>query len=378
MTFYYQKALLISPLFTYIVLKPYYFWSSGYPQVADFTFLVLTSIVFIIFRSIFRFNYILFAILFFIAYTFFVNAFFAMLHQDYGGMVYPIFYAFNGLFIIYAFNIINYNIINYRIWTRMTFLSLFFILASSPIFFEVKLRQDLAFNNPNQLGSFAMMVVIISLYFLTIEKKKLDKSSSFIIAVGSILALLSLSVGSIMGILLAISIYIFLFNRRHLLKFLLLASIMISSISYFVINNSEFVSAAESRLVMKLEKSNEAGIIQERGYDRILNHPEYLFFGAGEGQRDRFESFLIDGTRSLELHSTIGTILFSYGFIIFGAFIYLILKLYKHNRVWFLYFLSLMPYFLTHNMLRNPLLWFFIFLAFYMPVRSSRPDYATS
>jgi hypothetical protein len=71
-------------------------------------------------------------------------------------------------------------------------------------------------------------------------------------------------------------------------------------------------------LGVRLATPGEYDSLAARGYDRIVNHPEYLFFGAGEGAYERFKSELYPWG---EIHSTFGTLLFCYGILGTGLFV---------------------------------------------------------
>src|SRR5262249_31537568 len=60
-----------------------------------------------------------------------------------------------------------------------------------------------------------------------------------------------------------------------------------------------------------------------RGYNRIIDYPQYLILGAAEGGYDRFVNI------HLELHSTLGTIFFSYGIVGSCLFLLCMWRLYR-------------------------------------------------
>ena len=96
-----------------------------------------------------------------------------------------------------------------------------------------------------------------------------------------------------------------------------------------------------------------------RGYDRIWTHPEHLLLGAGEGAHERFATRVLDK----ELHSTLGTVLFSYGLaglVLFGGALAGIFRR-AAARCW-LYALPVLLYGLTHQGLRFSLFWVFLAL----------------
>jgi hypothetical protein len=91
--------------------------------------------------------------------------------------------------------------------------------------------------------------------------------------------------------------------------------------------------------------------LEGRGYDRIWKHPEYWIFGAGEGEYYRFGV-------GMEFHSTLGNLQVSYGILGLGLFLIMLFLIMRHDRYQNAYIiLFLMMYGLTHNGIRNTLLW---------------------
>jgi hypothetical protein len=102
--------------------------------------------------------------------------------------------------------------------------------------------------------------------------------------------------------------------------------------------------------------------VEGRGYDRIWNHPWHLAFGAGEGAYGRFRSGYLG-----EMHSSVGTLLFSYGIagcLLLIFFLILVIKQNKFTEYFIL--IPLLIYSLTHMGLRFSYFWIVIaFLAAY-------------
>jgi len=93
--------------------------------------------------------------------------------------------------------------------------------------------------------------------------------------------------------------------------------------------------------------------VEGRGYDRIVNHPEYLIFGAGEGDWQRFQTELVS-----ELHSVYGTILFCYGIVGTALFTWGLFLVCRRTDA--LSAMCLLPVFvfgLAHQQLRFNLFW---------------------
>jgi len=64
----------------------------------------------------------------------------------------------------------------------------------------------------------------------------------------------------------------------------------------------------ENRIAL-VEQSTAEDYLTDRGIDRLIDHPEHLLFGAGEGYHLRFHP------RKLEIHSSAANMLFSYGLV---------------------------------------------------------------
>ncbi len=64
-----------------------------------------------------------------------------------------------------------------------------------------------------------------------------------------------------------------------------------------------------------IEGASTRDYLTDRGLDRIVDHPEYLLFGAGEGHMLRFH------LKKQEIHSSAANLLFSYGLV--GALLFL-------------------------------------------------------
>lgn len=364
-----KTKLIILPVFLYVLLKPYYLWSSGLPQISDVLFIFFSISIIYIFRYELKLKYrnaiFIFIILVFI--SIFVNTYYYLYYFNVESLKFPAFYLFNLVFILYIAFTQSFNIINFENFSKIAFCSFLILFVLSPFFIDFSLRQQLTFNNPNQLGVYSMMIIMINLYLASYEKRKLNKYNYFTLLMGIYFVVISFSMAAIAGVLLSIALFFFLRSSIISLFFIFCISGVFTLISIPLLSTSDtyLIESYESRLDRKLNTSKNVGFIKERGYDRIFNHPDYILFGAGEGLRYRFKSYLIDSKRSLELHSTPGSLLFSYGVFPFILLIGILLFSLKLNILWFFYFLTLIPYFLTHNMLRNPFLWLFFLLMCY-------------
>ena len=100
---------------------------------------------------------------------------------------------------------------------------------------------------------------------------------------------------------------------------------------------------------------SDSSDVSGRGYERIFDYPQYTFFGAAEGALTRF------GRNQKSLHSTVGTIFFSYGVVGLGLFFAMLLSIFRTAGLEAAAFI--LPAFLfgvTHHGLRFPLAWLLI------------------
>lgn len=360
---------IILKLFSlYFILKPFYFWESGIPQIADF-FLIL-AIVFYIFKKRFLIRFhkgsssYIYINLVFVFYVLLVNTFWSLiLNGELDFYKASAFYFFN--FMASLFVVILYweyeDVIFQLIYSS--------VLSSIIIQFAIYLfkggfrdsRVLVFFNNPNQLGYYSLLTLAILLY-ISFKMKTITVMFFIGIFAATALCFASLSKAAIVSYTGMLIYFIFIKRKnkifaRKVIIFLLLA-IVLSVVLYQhnsnIIRSNTLLQGVYRRiLTIGLDYDDS---LYARGYDRIINYPYYLVFGAGEGVYSRFGS-------NTELHSTLGNVLMSYGVIGLDIFLILIFIVFKQNRWQDLYLLLfIMVYGLTHNGIRNTLFWILISL----------------
>ena len=129
------------------------------------------------------------------------------------------------------------------------------------------------------------------------------------------LVALSLSKAAILSYFLLLAIH---FSRS--LWLLILAAVAIA-ILYFAIGDADIVGDVVNRL-QNIGKQRDDSL-EGRGYTRIWVYPQHLLLGAGEFGWGRFKDV------TSELHSTLGTILFSYGSIGLVLFSLILWRLFR-------------------------------------------------
>ncbi|MEO1617414.1 MAG: hypothetical protein AAFV88_16300 [Planctomycetota bacterium] len=218
-------------------------------------------------------------------------------------------------------------------------------------------RETGFFNNPNQLGYFGLIVVLVCLSCYSLCSLKLARLMAlFGITTAAYLILVSLSKAAMVSAFFGVIIFAPSIRRRDLFYLLILSLICLPFAAPKVIE-SDVISRVVAR-VQNIGKDSDDSIAG-RGYNRIRRYPEKMILGAGEGEYRRF------GAR-LEMHSTIGSIVFCYG--IAGAFFFFLFN-YRCFRISPVLYLSLFSpiyaYGLTHNGIRFSAFWlaYAVFLA---------------
>ncbi len=310
-------------------------------------------------------------VMIFMIYITYINLIWLILTGSISFSIYTLFYLFNVLlfystYFLYEKSFINSKII--RVAILFTLIIQFVFLLKSGLSFNT--RNMLFFNNPNQLGYFA--IAIINIYFiLGINQKEDDRGRLEIIqnilvyVLAFILILFSSSKASIFSYILILLyiLYIELIEKVNLLKIFISILLALSIIVVFIVNFNTISNMAENTaLFNRTEKigTESDDSLAGRGYDRIVEYPKYLLFGAGEGDFKRFSLSHHKG----ELHSTVANILFSYGIIGFIIFIsFFFNSKFYIKRVLF-YMSPILLYGLSHNGIRSPLFWIALAISF--------------
>ena len=210
-------------------------------------------------------------------------------------------------------------------------------------------RGSVFFNNPNQLGYYALLAAtLIALTYRRLQLR-LWIASAALVCCGC-LALISASRASAGGIAVLLVLMIFS-NPKILVPACLAGAALVSGIGPL----ADAIEASHDR-VLNLSTHSDATFLQERGYDRIWRNQQYLLLGAGEGGLSRFDDTAF--VKDMEIHSSAGTILFSYGIV--GALLFLVFtwRLIRGARARLV--LTLLPPLLytgAHQGLRFTMLW---------------------
>ena len=333
----------------YLILAPFYVFPSGLPQFSDYLMTILIFLVLFDKKGTITKQYtpIFLLLLLFVYYITMVNVIWVGITEDVEFLKTSIFYIYNCLVFIIVLKM-------YAIYKEKLLAIILYgivISASIELFvllfkYQMVYRSVGSFNNPNQLGYFA----VISVSIFSVITKNLKYNFLFeivIVLIFLFIVILSLSKAALVAVLFNV-LFVFLKDIRYAFLLFIIFTIVFLSTDL----NHPIAKRLDTRI-------STFGIQQDdnlvgRAYDRIWKNPEYLIFGAGEGLMKRFTKNGIN----MEIHSSLGSILFSYGIVGLSLFLFFIFLIYKHSTI--KYFVFLFPSFLygmTHHGLRFTIFW---------------------
>jgi len=345
----------------FLLFFPYYPFASGLPQPADWLLIILAPLMLRSWNGRLPADMArpYKALLTFVVYVIIVNLAWSVIVFKFtispkqGFLLSPLFYIYNALmFLTMILMFLRYG--EFLLWLtgRLVLMSVVAQVLISFVFRGAARRATLLFNNPNQLGYFAVLCACI----LLINQRRL-KLSTLQVLIGvlaaSYLSLLSSSKAALACIgMLGIAL-IMTRARTMLLSFVVLAVLVFTPNKF-----SDAIDRAHDRIVTDQTK----GFVEERGYDRIINNPEYCVLGSGEGGYGRFKESTEIGSH--EIHSSAGTLIFCYGIIglvLFAMFVWLLLV--RQNVRGWLVLLPAFAFGMTHQGLRFTLMWVLLGMA---------------
>lgn len=338
---------------SYVLLKPFYILPSGLPQPADM--LLAMGLPFALTlplpaqsENIRNVQLLLMA---FCSYAALVSLTWAFALMDPRVALFAAHYSFNLCLAIIVLRVgqlhpeATFRVIAYAI-------SMSAIIQAAAIAFAydaARLRQIASFNNPNQLGYWSLLSLCI---FWSIAGGIRIRWYVQAPTVACLLytAASSLSKASMISVALLCVLH---FLRRPKLLCVALVGV---AVGFAVLEGSALFERVGGRLENIGEQRDDT--VGSRGYVRILNYPEYMVVGAGEGALYRFGEAADGDLQLREIHSTLGTVLFSYGLIglvLFGAAMWRLYRLTSAARL--IYLLPPFLYGVTHQGLRFSFLW---------------------
>ena len=339
----------------YILLGPFYFFPSGSPQIADmFGVLIFSAYFSVAFfkKTLLIRKSILVLIAAFFSYVALVSLSNSVFNATTKTMLAILFYLYNILMFVFVASYFSSRLNDEFVFslTRYVVFACLYLQVVLSVVFPAEIgRPTVFFNNPNQLGYFS--IAILSIYCLL---SCLDRNTTWVsklmflcVFLGALyLALLSLSKAAILSVV----VVVFYKYWKSPLLWLTTAVTMLWGLSH--LSDVELLVKVFDRLSTLGGQGDDS--FAGRGYDRIFNHPEYMLWGAGEGLNDRFLSRI----QGMEIHSSWGTLLFSYGLVGLMLFLTFLFSIFNKSSLSALvYILPLFLYSVTHQGLRSTFFW---------------------
>lgn len=360
-------GFLLFGWFCAIVLSPLYIFDSGLPQPSDILLIGICGLCLCFYmaaRKIILSDITVTLTLIVILFAA-INAIYGAYYGDVRFYYSAAYYVFNA--VVFAGTVIlflNHPHRMHRIAMRAVYASvileiLFIVLTDA----HTSYRVTGSFNNPNQLGYWALLnaATLMALHV----KTRLTLSDFIIFCLCALMVVMSLSRAAMAGFVVLLSAVFFSRQLSVMFKSMLACVMAFAIIAILIvptlIPDMSFNTDMGGRLSWH-DPDND--FIAERGYDRIIDQPQYLLYGAGEGAYWRFSD---DTDTGLELHSGIATILFSYGIfgaILFFMFLYAVLR--HSPPVILCGVVAVMIYGLTHQNIRFTGFWIYLAVIYAM------------
>ena len=311
----------------YILIKPFYLWSSGLPQISDIVLAIAFIVVLFVAprNSIFQIikeNKLFIVFLFF---TSIINFFYFVFYSDGAYLLHGLYYVFDAIgiitFVLCMKNKKGFEKILSNSFKMSLILQLIIFLLGIGRYYA-NTRYMGTFNDPNQFAYYCFLSFGF-IFLLSLKERK--KTDLFFFMLTLFLVFESSSTGMLVGM----SVFAFLYLtpalsrvirnlRQYIIPFitatiLLVGGVVVvasspSGLSFF--SDSPIITRVEQKL-SRMEGNDKIDLWQERGYDRIYHYPYYILFGAGEGGYWRFEK----AYHQYEMHATFPSLLFCYGII---------------------------------------------------------------
>ena len=362
------------------IFSPFYVFASGMPQPAHIIMLIASvAIIFINHKycvSILKANKSLIA---FLAVVFSVNFFYFFEYKKIIFIIKSMYWLYGFIMFLSVLCVFDNkwlgSWIKKFIILQLCFISISYLVGWGGYAFWP--RYDYFFNGPSQLGYFSLSSFIIYLalsrgkltidflavYFLTGFSILMTGSRSCLLAfIPLILLLVYFEKGNYKKQLILISVPIFIYIFFYFLR--LPWHNPNQEISYLLKQGDDVGTFAFSRLAELCSQCSTSETysiehqMQARGFFRVLDFPQYLLFGAGQGMDERFCNF---NEIAYEIHSSILGVLFYYGLPGLAFFLSAVYKAFK-NKINILLLSPLFVYGLFTFGLRSP--YFFLTLGF--------------
>ena len=351
----------------YLIIFPFQFFKEGDPQITDILGVLLIATNFKTILLSIKTNAFTKFLFLFVLYTILVNTIWMLILSNILIIKSSLYYLYSFfLFLFVASKIKDKVFLNFTQNAIAISLGIQFIFY--PFMPDQGERAIMFFNQTNQLAFWAISVAVISIIIHYITK---TKNTIFIgiLVLSTFFIAITGSRSAVIGILLFWGFY-FIKSAKQIIFLIAFLTVFltVNTITDGIdLKKIPAVSFFMERLEHESISSGNQGL-DDRGYDRILEFPQYLLFGSGEGDNWRFN-------QRIEIHSTPLNVLFSYGIIgfsLFGLALWLIIKR-PDKEIYVL----LVIYGITaavHMTLRLPLFWITLLFLYALSEHKNQPD----
>jgi len=270
-------------------------------------------------------------------------------------LLFPVYYVYNTLIVVVALVLYRrYGDLFLRT-TLYAVLATVYLQLTSAFLLSGEGRGSLFFNNPNQLGYYALIASTLITLLHARSGARLLLSTSGLVAC-AFLALTSASRAAVAGVCILIALLLFANPRLIVLT-------CIIAVAAAILGGPVDTAIESTQSRIERSRGSKVGFLEERGYDRLWTYREYVPLGAGEGGLYRFAGTSKIRTRkgepvAIEIHSSFATILFCYGLpgaILFVLFLYRVVR--GANLRAILMLTPVMFYTVAHQGLRFTTFW---------------------
>lgn len=342
-----QARLQYGLLILFVVSFPFYLFDSGGPQISTIfgallVVLMLPAISTATMRPM-AVPLLLFTLIALIVN--FVND--VLWGTNFALLKFSVFYVYNFLVFVAVFAMMSKDgDTTARALIFGTLAALALQMALLPVSLTAGVRNSLFFNNPNQLGYWALLSASILAYAGALRGRR-----PTLLEVGGLVACVALVMFSQSKAAIAAIGVLILLRLGLSMRTMVLGAIGLG-VLLLLVDVSSLLQVTEERF--SRIGVDEDDNLWNRGYSRLFEYPQYIILGFGEGEYWRIGE-------DLEAHSIFVTLLFSYGISGFASFAWFLIKVIRAKfPTNLLYLIPTIVYSLSHQGLRFTILWIFL------------------
>lgn len=360
----------------FILFSQFYIFSSGGVQPGFAIAAIMAALVvpgIKTFRNDAKKKFVYGSFIAFVVYGLFINLYWSFSQQDGVFLIASVYYIFNFLIFISICEIFESEDFNLLFKAVAVSVILLFGLAVAGVgrydFFP---RYNGFFNDPNQMAFWALCLVSIAIIF---HKRFTHRFHLDVIFISCVMIIYySQSRSALFGMVFVSLGYLLARIQQSKGRVETIIGIIGLAVLVFTVFpriSIGDISSAPS-IFDRLQETNLGEQSEVRGYHRLVDYPEMLIFGAGQGLDGRF---MADG----EMHSTWAGIWFYYGIIGLGLFLAPLIRIgWSLSFVQKLAFVGPLLYGFSTFGARTPIFWVFLAFALLATTKFKSPKVAPS